>query len=158
MAIRCASKAIIIENDAVLLNRCKRADGTVYYDLPGGGQKVYESLEQAVIREVKEETGYDVRVDRFVALAEEIYTNECLREKYPEYTHRILHIFKADIIDHKKDTPIETDFQMEASVWMPLGNIETIEETCPSCLKEIILNLGENDSPMYKGTEYRDWC
>ena len=44
MAIRCASKAIILENDAVLLNKCKRADGTVYYDLPGGGQKVYESL------------------------------------------------------------------------------------------------------------------
>ena len=158
MAIRCASKAIILENDAVLLNKCKRADGMVYYDLPGGGQKVYESLEQAVVREVKEETGYDVKVDKFVALVEEIYTNESLREKYPEYTHRILHIFKADIIGLKKDSLIETDFQMEASVWMPLSNIEAIGETCPSCLKEILLNLGEKDSPMYMGTEYRDWC
>lgn len=158
MAIRCASKAIILENDAVLLNRCKRADGTVYYDLPGGGQKVYESLEQAVIREVKEETGYDVKVDKFVALVEEIYTNESLRKKYPEYTHRILHIFKVDIIGNKKDTPVETDFQMEASVWMPLSNIEDIGETCPSCLKKILVNLRENNNPMYMGTEYREWC
>ena len=58
MAIRCASKAIIIEKGFVLLNRCKGEDGDIYYDLPGGGQKQYESMEQTVIREVKEETGY----------------------------------------------------------------------------------------------------
>ena len=74
MAIRCASKAIIINNGAVLLNKCKNEEGHIYYDLPGGGQNVYESLEEALVREVKEETGYDVRVDKFVALAEEIYT------------------------------------------------------------------------------------
>ena len=39
MAIRCASKAIILKDGSVLLNRCKRADGTVYYDLPGGRTK-----------------------------------------------------------------------------------------------------------------------
>ena len=66
MSIRCASKAIILENDSVLLNRCKRVDGTIYYDLPGGGQKIYENLEQALIREVKEETGYDVKVDNLL--------------------------------------------------------------------------------------------
>ena len=36
MAIRCASKAIIINNGAVLLNKCKHEDGRIYYDLPGG--------------------------------------------------------------------------------------------------------------------------
>ena len=39
MAIRCAIKAIIIKNGAILLNRCKGEDGDIYYDLPGGGQK-----------------------------------------------------------------------------------------------------------------------
>ena len=105
MPIRCASKAIILENDFILLNKCKRENGSIYYDLPGGGQNIYENLEQTVIREVKEETGYDVQVDRFIALAEEIYTNNYLREKYPEYTHRIFHIFKANIVGGKKDVP-----------------------------------------------------
>ena len=35
MAIRCATKAIIIENGTILLNRCKGEDGEIYYDLPG---------------------------------------------------------------------------------------------------------------------------
>lgn len=156
MSIRCASKAIIIENGSVLLNKCKRVDGAIYYDLPGGGQKIYENLEQALIREVKEETGYDVIVDKFIGLAEEIYTSDYLREKYPEYTHRILHIFKAYIIGNNKDQPTETDFEMEESVWMPLSNMECIE-TCPFCLKDLLLNLAKDNIPMYMGTEYKDW-
>ena len=53
MSIRCASKAVIIHNDSVLLNQCRDESGRIYYDLPGGGQHVYESLEEAVVREVK---------------------------------------------------------------------------------------------------------
>ena len=156
MAIRCASKAIIIEKNFVLLNRCKRSDGTIYYDLPGGGQKIYESLEEAVIREVKEETGYDVSVDKFVAIAEEIYMSDYLREKYPEYTHRILHIFKANIVGNGKEQPTETDYEMEECVWMPLSGMESIE-TRPSGLKELIVNCVEGNVPMYMGTEYVSW-
>lgn len=157
MSIRCASKAIIIENGAILMNKCKREDGSVYYDLPGGGQKVYESLEQAVVREVKEETGYDVQVERFVALAEEIYTSNHLREKYPEYTHRIFHIFKVNIVGEKKDAPTEMDLGMEESVWVSLNDMEHIMETCPSSLKKVFNNCEKEDIPLYLGTEYKDW-
>ena len=89
-------------------------------------------------------------------MTEEIYTSDYLREKYPEYTHRILHIFKADIIGNKKDQPTETDYEMEECIWMPLSNMECIE-TCPSCLKDLLLNLAKDNIPMYMGTEYKDW-
>ncbi len=156
MAIRCASKAIIINNGAVLLNKCKHEDGCIYYDLPGGGQDVYESLEEALVREVKEETGYDVQVEKFIALAEEIYTSDELREKFPEYTHRIFHIFEAHIISDKKDVPTETDFEMEGSVWVPLNNLECVTEICPSGLKWLLCNWEKVEYPCYLGTEYRD--
>ena len=84
MSIRSAAKAIIIKDDQILLNRCRHKDGSIYYDLPGGGQHKYESLEAAVLREVKEESGFDVTIRRFAALAEEIYTNEKLRAQYPD--------------------------------------------------------------------------
>lgn len=65
MPIRCESKAMIIHHGRVLLNCCQHENGDGYYNLPGGGQNVYESMEQALIREVKEETGYTVRLMRF---------------------------------------------------------------------------------------------
>ncbi len=156
MAIRCASKAIIIENGAVLLNRCRREDGCIYYDLPGGGQKPYESMEQTLLREVKEETGYEIRVERFVGLAEEINTNAELREKYPEYTHRILHIFTASLNGEKIDTPTEKDLHMEESVWVSLDEIDNIQETRPSCLKQLLHDIRDNNSLGFYGTEYRE--
>lgn len=157
MSIRCASKAIIINNGAVLLNKCQNEEGHIYYDLPGGGQNVYESLEEALVREVKEETGYDVRVDKFVALAEEIYTSTDLRERFPEYTHRVFHIFKASLISDKQDAPTEIDFATEGSIWVPLSELECEIKICPSGLKGLLCNWEKAECPYYLGTEYKDW-
>ena len=154
MAIRCISKAVILEDGFVLLNKCKHEDGSIYYGLPGGGQNAYETLEQAVIREVKEETGYDVCVNGFIALVEEIYTNNNLRVKYPEYTHRISHIFKAALLNDKKEEPTERDYEMEESVWIPISSIEQLAETCSPWLINVLLNLEKGHTPLYLGTEY----
>lgn len=103
--IRCTAKAIVVRDGCILLNRCRKRDGSVYYDLPGGGQHVYESMEQAVVREVLEETGYAVKNLRFAALAEEIYTDDALRQKYPDYTHRVMHIFLAEVEEGRVQMP-----------------------------------------------------
>lgn len=157
MSIRCASKAIIINNGAVLLNKCKNEEGHIYYDLPGGGQNVYESLEEALVREVKEETGYDVRVDKFVALAEEIYTSTDLRERFPEYTHRVFHIFKASLISDKQDAPTEIDFATEGSIWISINELGCETEVCPSGIKKLLHNWETVELPCYLGTKYKDW-
>ena len=154
MAIRCASKALIINEDCVLLNRCRREDGSVYYDLPGGGQHIYETLEEALIREVKEETGYEVRVIRFAALAEEIYTDEDVRQVYPDYTHRIFHIFVAELSSQERKLPTEKDFEMEESVWIPIAEIPELPELCPSRLQPVMSRVLESERPVYLGTEY----
>jgi len=154
MAIRCASKALILNDNCVLLNRCRREDGSVYYDLPGGGQHIYETLEEALIREVKEETGYEVRVIRFAALAEEIYTDEDVRQAYPDYTHRIFHIFVAELSSQERKLPTEKDFEMEESVWIPIAEIPELPELCPSRLRPVMRSVLETESPIYLGTEY----
>lgn len=156
MSIRCASKAVIIHNDSVLLNQCRDESGCIYYDLPGGGQHVYESLEEAVVREVKEETGYDIKVGRFIALAEEICTQKALREQYPEYTHRIFHVFEAQIMDDRRGVASETDRGMEDSVWIPLSHIKTIAENCYPYLKKLLRGLESLNTPCYLGTAYTD--
>ena len=137
-----------------MLNRCRREDGSVYYDLPGGGQHIYETLEEALIRVVKEETGYEVRVIRFAALAEEIYTDADVRQAYPDYTHRIFHIFVAELSSQERKLPTEKDFEMEESVWIPIAEIPELPELCPSRLRPVMRWVLETESPIYLGTEY----
>ncbi|MGN1070540.1 MAG: NUDIX domain-containing protein [Candidatus Fimadaptatus sp.] len=97
MAIRSVVKALIVRSGSVLLNRCRDAEGRALYDLPGGGQRQHEPMEQALAREVMEETGYTIARARLVALAEEISQDARDRAGYPDYAHRIMHIFAADI-------------------------------------------------------------
>ena len=62
---RISSRAIIIENNKLLtFFRRKNKDGKIkeYYSLPGGGQEKGETLEENVIRELKEEFNVDIKI------------------------------------------------------------------------------------------------
>jgi 8-oxo-dGTP pyrophosphatase MutT (NUDIX family) len=61
-----AVSAVIVDTDGrVLLHR--RADNDLWA-LPGGGIEVGESVEQALVREVKEETGLFVTIDELIGI------------------------------------------------------------------------------------------
>ncbi len=65
MASLWAFAIIVNENQQVLL--CHRNDYDLW-NLPGGGVEIWESPWEAVIREVKEETGLDVEISQFLWL------------------------------------------------------------------------------------------
>lgn len=157
MAIRCAAKALVVKDGRVLLNRCRRSDGSVYYDLPGGGQHQYESMEEAVRREVREEAGIEIRILRFAALAEEIYTDEELRRKYPDYSHRMMHIFLAEPTGSLSGMPTEKDWGMEESEWISIDEVEGLSEVRPMKIQNRIREIIEGGAPVYLGTEYVGW-
>ena len=56
----------IPRGDAILLAR--QNYGRQYWSLPGGVMEAGESVEQAAIREVKEETGLDIQLGRLVGV------------------------------------------------------------------------------------------
>ena len=56
---------IIIDDGKILLVRHEKYGGT-YWVLPGGGVDFGESLADAAVREVKEETNLDIVVDKLV--------------------------------------------------------------------------------------------
>ena len=63
--MRISSRAVIIENGKVLtMFRRKVKDGKIkeYYVIPGGGKDEGETLEETVIRELKEEMNVDIQV------------------------------------------------------------------------------------------------
>jgi len=56
---------IVVEEGRILLVRHEK-EGRTYWVLPGGGVDYGETLEQAAVRELKEETNLDVAVDKLV--------------------------------------------------------------------------------------------
>ena len=60
-------QGVILRNDYILLiQHREHAGGRSYWLLPGGGREDGETEEQCVLREMKEETGLDVKVERLL--------------------------------------------------------------------------------------------
>ena len=58
---RLAAYAVIVDDERVLLALWNEPTEPLW-TLPGGGVELDETVEQAVVREVREETGYDVEL------------------------------------------------------------------------------------------------
>ncbi len=65
-ALRVSVNALILNDDGQVLLQHRADNG--YWNLPGGGLELGESLETALHREVMEETGLTVRVVRLVGV------------------------------------------------------------------------------------------
>src|SRR5258708_9659359 len=60
-----SSAAVVDDEGRILLQR--RSDSG-NWALPGGAMDIGETFAQSAIREVKEETGFDVRIDRIIGI------------------------------------------------------------------------------------------
>lgn len=152
MGIRSTAKAIILNENKVLLNKCYDKNNGHYYSLPGGGQNKFETLHEAVIRECMEETGYNVKPTKFVALCEEICENAKTRELYPEYVHKMYHIFVCELSSNIVKEPIEFDDMQVGSEWIDIEHLDSIH-LLPSVLNKNINKIIKNNTPMFLGSE-----
>lgn len=82
-----ASRAIVIEHDHILLMH-RNKFGSQYYTLPGGQWNEGETAKQALIRELKEETGLDSVQQQLVFI-----------EKHPA-PHNEQYIFIVVVAEH----------------------------------------------------------
>lgn len=80
------------EKGEVLLQ--KRSDTHNIWGLPGGAVELGESIEEVVIREVKEETGLDIKVEYFIGVYSKYFT------KYPngDEAQTICYLFKGTVL------------------------------------------------------------
>ena len=113
------------------------------------------TLEEAVAREVLEETGLAVEPVRFAALCEEIFTDPDMRRRYPEYCHRTLHIFLVRAVSDRVREKTETDFQQTGSVWSTPEEAETLP-LVPLQLRGRVREVLNSAGPVYLGSVRRD--
>lgn len=92
-------RAVILKDDRILLVR-ERSDGR--WTLPGGWADVNESPSEAVIREVKEETGYDASAIKLLA-----FWDKQKHQHPPEWPHAYKCIFHCNILSGSPKESIE---------------------------------------------------
>lgn len=153
MSIRSTAKAIILNENHILLNKCFDEYHGDYYSLPGGGQDTYETLHEAIIRECLEETGHNVIPVRFSALYEEICENPKTIELYPEYIHKMYHIFICKLKNEETVSPTEIDDMQLKSEWINISDLKKIR-IMPDFLNDNILEMIHNEIPKFYGADH----
>lgn len=141
MSIKNAAKAIIINEDKVLLNKCLNTlgdfawglpNGAIYYDIPGGGQNKYEVLEETVKRECLEETGYSVTIERLAAIYEEIFIldmakmDENHRSVYEQNNHKVFFVFICRLDGRPQKEATEKDIDFVEAEWVGIDDVKNI--------------------------------
>jgi 8-oxo-dGTP pyrophosphatase MutT (NUDIX family) len=108
--------------------------------LPGGGHEIGESIADTVIREVKEETGYDVEVETITGT----YTNPGHVMAYDdgEVRQQFSMAFRARLVGGDRRTSSESD-EVE---WVTAEQIEALD-LHPSMRLRISHALAGNDRP-----------
>ncbi len=158
MAIRSAARGLVIRDEKVLLSKSVSKAGKISYTIPGGGQNQYEPLVEAVVREVREESGYEVWVGRLVAVCEGIFLSPRIREKYPDYAHRVHHIFLCTLKSDVCGVATEPDINQEGCVWMPLAEADALDDLHPHAIRGKITRLAKAESCEFFGcTLVSDW-
>lgn len=114
---RYRAAAIIVEDDHVLLNYY--APGDYYYSI-GGGVHLDEEAEQAVLREVREETGVDYAVDRMVVINESFFDGQDTLQGRRAHVLEFYFLMKPRGIMHLPPS-------REASVhWIPIADLPKV--------------------------------
>ena len=109
----CTRAVIFNENDEVLVQHGLIPEND-FYRLPGGEVKFREKLEDCVVREIKEETGLDVRVHRL------LWVRDFL-EELPY--HSIECFFLAKMRGGKLETDLEGECER---LFMTLEELENV--------------------------------
>jgi 8-oxo-dGTP diphosphatase len=108
--------AVVRRGDEVLLIRRARGTAVGQWSIPGGRLEFGESLKDAVAREVREETGLDVKVGRFLGWAERMGDD-------PAPYHYVILDFAAEPVDAAAVARAGDDADDVA--WVPAKAIET---------------------------------
>lgn len=110
---------VVLRDDAVLLIRRARPPREGQWSLPGGAQKTGESVVQAALREVREETGVDVEVRGLLDVIDSIQDDPDGRVRY--------HYTLVDVYaEWRAGEPVARGDALEAR-WWPISEIPRLE-------------------------------
>ncbi len=131
---RYRAAAIIIENDCVLLATNDNVD---YYYSVGGGVQMGEKAEDAVIREVFEETGVQYEIDRLAVIHENFFTDSSDFFKDLNCHEIALYFLMKPKGNQDLNSDSYTQGIRENMVWIPIDELDNYT-VYPTFLKEYL--------------------
>lgn len=128
--------AIIVENDCVLLASNELAD---YYYSIGGGVHLGETAQDAIVREVFEETGVHYEIDHLAVIHETFFYNKIKQIEGTE-CHELSLYFKMKSRGsqelHSDSTVLGVKEYMN---WLPIADLDQYK-AFPAFLKDYLTN------------------
>ena len=144
--IRITPRAVIVNENEILLQHKVYEDGSERYVLPGGAIEPGETIEQALIRECQEEIGTIIMVEKLLHVA------DFFRERKtspPTRRQQVELLFQCRVPENylAQNGPAP-DKHPVAVEWVALSQLE--ERIYPPAIVDKLLNLTIN-SPVYLG-------
>jgi ADP-ribose pyrophosphatase YjhB (NUDIX family) len=129
-SIRNTARGIVVDDGKLLVFRLAKADG--WYSLPGGGIEFGENIEQAIAREMLEETGIKAEVGKLLCVQDMAFPDK----HRIEFFYHIKNGSDYRNIDLSKATH---GFEIAETLFVDPANTEKI--ILPSFLREIVPEL-----------------
>ena len=114
--------AIAVHDGAVLLIRRGKGPAAGEWSVPGGHVELGETLHEAIVREVLEETGLEVVVDRYLGYVERMGA-EPDNPALGQY-HFVILDFAVTVLDPTQ-APVAGDDAAEVA-WVPTGEVSDL--------------------------------
>ena len=82
--------ALVIDNDRILLQLRNKPPEAGHWSIPGGKVEFMETVEAAIVRELKEELGIEVVVEHLLCITNQIIPGEGVHWVAPAYLVRVV--------------------------------------------------------------------
>ncbi len=116
--VRPSARAVLVDEDRVLLNHLRHERVGDFYEFPGGGIRPGEGLREAVKRETREETGYAVDVHELLWVRDYIAANHAFADLNPPGFHAVDLLFRCTLAGPAVAEPHEADNYQVGVEWV----------------------------------------
>lgn len=132
--IRIAVRALVVQDDQVLLQHKVYENGEERFTLPGGAAEPGEPLEQALIRECLEEIGTEITIREMVCVADLFKRKKQLINTFQQQVEML---FRCEVpTDYTPRNGDKPDKHQVAVIWQDIESIR--EQFFPQGLLKIV--------------------
>lgn len=146
---RYSMKAIIIRDNKLLVESCDYGRGR-FCKLPGGGHQWGETMEQALIRECREELNLDINLLRLVFIRDYIAKNHNNIHDNPVF-HQAELMFECEVKDFSTlGNGCEPDSAGQEILWIDLDDLAT-SDFFPKAIVPFLKNINNIEQTIVLG-------